>query len=49
MQGKTLTDVFIEKCLINPMKCPNRLDGDDSFHYVLDGEEEPQNEEKSQA
>lgn len=48
MQGKTLTDVLIEKGLIKPLKCPNRLDGDDSFHYVLD-EEEPKNEEKSQA
>lgn len=49
MQGKTLTDVFIEKGLIKPVKCPNRLDGDESFRYVLDGDEEPQNEEKSQA
>lgn len=49
MQGITLTEVFIEEGLIRPVKCPNRLDGDESFRYVLDGEKEPQNEEKSQA
>ena len=48
MQGKTLTDVFIEKGLIKPIKCPNRLD-ESSARYTLDVEEEPQNEEKSQA
>lgn len=48
MQGKTLTDVLIEKGLIKPLKCPNRLDGNDSFRYVLDGDEEPQKEKKSQ-
>jgi len=48
MQGKTLTDLFIEEGLIEPVKCSNRLDGEGSVRFVLDGEES-QKEEKGQA
>ena len=46
MCEKTLTDIWIERGWIEPYNCPNRLDGDDQEHFVLDGDENAQKEKK---
>lgn len=48
MEWRTLTDVLIKEGLIKPAKCPNKLD-ESSVRCTLDGNEDSQNEEKSQA
>lgn len=47
MYEKDLTDLFIERGLIEPVKLPYVLDGNTTFEYTTD--EEPQNEEKDRA
>ena len=45
MFNNTLTDLYIERGILEPAPSTYILDGDDSFRYILD--EEPQKEEKS--
>lgn len=49
MSAKTLTDLFIEQGLIEPLPKRFILDGDTPCSYSADDEDTSQNEKKSQA
>ena len=49
MFEKTLTDLYIERGVLQPGSCPNVLDYDGSDLFILDGPEETQNEKNSRA